>query len=71
MEQEIKRIVEENSGGVKFTKLISEMTAAKQSRVDPDAILKTIEEMDGIQILRYSWYLAEAFPREKIFIFTP
>lgn len=71
MQQEIKRIVDENSGGLKFTKLISEMVAAKEGRVDPDVLLEMVEGMDELQVLRYSWHLSGELAREKIFIYTP
>lgn len=71
MNNDIKRIVHEHSGGMKFTELVSEMISLKQGRIDPDVLLGTVEAMDDVEVLRYSWHMTGEMSREKIFVYTP
>ncbi len=77
-----REIVQQSSGGIKFIELMTKlMTRAMDRKEDFGTVLKrvtdgewveqTIEEMDDIKILRYSWQLSGELSREKLFIYTP
>ena len=76
LKHEIRELINENSGGIKFTELITELVSRSMEQhggfdFDPDDIEKAIEDMDGIEILRYSWHFSTKMSREKMFIYTP
>jgi len=69
VENAIRNIVNEHSGGVKFTELIVEIVSKKYLDIkNPDEIEKVIREMEDVKILDYTW---KSIDRAKMFVYTP
>ena len=69
VENAIRNIVNEHSGGVKFTELIVEIVSKKYLDIkNPDEIEKVIREMEDVKILDYTW---KSMDRAKMFVYTP
>ncbi len=64
----IKRIVNDNSGGIKFTKLLVELAVGM--KIDPDVAEQAIRDCPDLDILDYSWDMGE-MKRAKMFVYTP
>ena len=76
IQETIRMIVAENSGGIKFTKLVMmvvcEHLELTEQTENPDGILTTIiNTMPDLKVLKYGWKMAEGHYREKIFVYTP
>jgi hypothetical protein len=46
---------ERNSGGCKLTKLIADLGSMGIVDVSPEELIKTIQTMRGVKILKYGW----------------
>ncbi len=67
----IKRIVNENSGGMKFTELLVDLAVDQiKMKIDPDVIEQAIRDCPDLDILDYSWDMGEV-KRAKMFVYTP
>ncbi|KKK71657.1 hypothetical protein LCGC14_2911720 [marine sediment metagenome] len=70
IQETIRMIVAENSGGIKFTNLVSQVVY-KDIGIDPVEILSAIKSMPDLEVLEYSWKMTKGHYREKIFVYTP
>jgi hypothetical protein len=67
----VRRILDEHSGGIKFTELIVEIASCRYldiSEMDADEIEKVIREMEDVKVLDYVW---KSMNRAKMFVYTP
>lgn len=70
----IEKIVNDHSGGIKFTELITELMIKFNeekldiNEIEPDKIEKIIESMMSVKILEYTF---KDLNRSKMFIYTP
>lgn len=78
----VLEMVQQSSGGIKFVELITKlMMRANENKESWGTLMKrvsdaewleeAIEEMDQVEILRYSWQLSGELSREKMFVYTP
>jgi len=71
MIETVKKLVDDHSGGMKFTELITELTkiAVQEGWIigDSDDILSEIIQCPDLRVLRYFCY---KWNREKCFIYT-
>lgn len=68
----IKRLVGENSGGIKFTHLVAEIATDRRTiAVDPDEIERVVRSMsdEHIHVLDYHWAMSKDSFREKMFVY--
>lgn len=68
MEEQIRRILIENSGGLKFMALLVQLMKSCAVENLDDNILACIEKMPDIKILKYTYH---PLNREKLFVYTP
>lgn len=86
LEDYILEVVHQNSGGVKFLELLTDVaSAALEGQVDanaldgnfPDILEETVTKMDPkVKVLRYGWCMDKtgipgSIQREKIFVYSP
>lgn len=68
----VRRILDEHSGGIKFTELIVDLITYRHlesNEVDPDEIEEVIRwGMEDVNILDYVW---KSMNRAKMFVYTP
>lgn len=77
----IRKIVNDNSGGVKVTALATYLVEMiHTNQIEPkieggfvsDKILEdAIASMSDVKLLNYSWHMAKGYIREKGFVYTP
>lgn len=73
LNDKILEIVNQHSGGIKFTELIVHLTkwvyeSKLKLSLDPEYIISVIKATSGLEILHYTWKQCN---REKLFIYTP
>lgn len=71
MEKVILQIIDDNSGGLKLTQLISDLIGHYRGKIelaDIENELKNLEGKGKIKRLIYTW---QSMNREKEFIYTP
>lgn len=62
--------VNENSGGIKFTELLTEyLEKFRDFTMDPEKLLQEIRDTPGLNILEYGFDMGEV-TRVKYFIYT-
>lgn len=67
LEKFIRNIIDENSGGLKYMDLLSQVVRSSH-REQADKLEEIISKMEGIKVLNYTWH---RLSREKMFIYTP
>lgn len=68
MREEIIKIIDDNSGGLKFTELFTHLVI-RHKNLDPADILKTIQGIPNLGILEYVMDLGCGTARAKQFIY--
>jgi hypothetical protein len=69
LQTKILRIVDDESGGIKFMKLVALLTAINPN-VDPDNLEKTIRSMPELKVLDYGYAMGD-ITRVKMFVHRP
>jgi hypothetical protein len=73
MKEQIREVVQENAGGVKFTQLVAEMVVVRVTEgmqpPSPHLLEELIGEMPDIGILKYASDLGGGMEREKMFVY--
>ena len=68
---DLKAILHDFSGGIKFTELLVELNKRyRMESLDPDFIESTIRDCSELGLLEYGWDMGSVI-RTKMFVFTP
>lgn len=70
LQKDILRIVDQNSGGIKFMELIPLILKPDQ-RITPDALEAEIRDCPELDILEYAMQLMDDLKRIKMFVYRP
>ena len=64
----VAKIVDNNSGGMKFMELLPEVLKEMRERLSPDELLEAIQKDSRFNVFEYHWKLDEETLRVKYFI---
>ena len=64
----ILEVVEDSSGGLKFTELLVKLMLKGGIFESPEELERIVRETKGVRVLDYVWHREK---REKMFIYTP
>lgn len=69
--EQIERVVDDHSGGIKFTELLTHLQVSEEKeRIDPEQVLEVISHSRRLMALTYYWRMGADIFREKHFVYT-